>query len=708
MEKTNLHYSKKNIPIASERNYKMKLIEKIEAVIKRMRWKAIFVESDKEEETTNENFGLKTTNTPQQVPELVEFEKELIEIIPKLKFRKGMSNFQLKLKQDIKAIKESDKIYAPADKTSNMYMISKENYNKLLTNSITASYKKSDNNTKYDINNKGKEILKNHQILERMDINGENNCFITLKDHKENFLNNPTTRLINPAKNELGRISKVILEKVNKEIKLKMNLNQWNSTADVIDWFVNIRDKKKHKFIMFDVKDFYPSINEELLHNALQFAYNFIRINEKEKEIILHSRKSLLFNNKEAWAKKGNSLFDVTMGAYDGAEVCELVGCFLLSQITERYNTQDIGLYRDDGLAIFKNISGHQSEKIKKEFQTIFRKNNLEIIVECNMKAVNYLDVTLDLETETYRPYCKPDNETNYVHAESNHPPNITKQIPISIQTRLSNLSSDEKIFHKATPYYEEALKRSGYNHEFKYKPNKNQQRNKRRRKIIWFNPPYNKNLTTNIGRFFINLVKKHFPQQHKYHKIFNKNTIKVSYSCMPNVKSTIDAHNKKLLFSNTTNESTRLCNCTNQETCPLSQKCLTSNIVYEATIKSNLHENNEKKYIGLCETSFKKRYNGHKTSFRLEKYKNNTALSTEYWKIKEKNGNPVVSWKIIANAKSYKPESKKCSLCQTEKYEIANYPGKNLLNKRSEIIAKCRHRRKHQLMMSHVRESES
>ena len=126
-----------------------------------------------------------------------------------------------------------------------------------------------------------------------------------------------------------------------------------------------------------------------------------------------HSRKSLLFNNNETWAKKGDSLFDVTMGAYDGAEVCELVGCFMLSQIMKKFDKQNMWLYRDDGLAVFKNISGPQSEKIKKEFQKIFKKNNLDIIVECNMKKVNYLDVTLDLESGTYRPYHKPDNETD-------------------------------------------------------------------------------------------------------------------------------------------------------------------------------------------------------------------------------------------------------------------------------------------------------
>jgi len=85
-----------------------------------------------------------------------------------------------------------------------------------------------------------------------------------------------------------------------------MGLNQWKSTAAVIDWFEQIKDKKQHKFMMFDVKDFYPSITEKLLTGALQFANSFATINEKDKEIISHSRKSLLFNKKETWAKKGN------------------------------------------------------------------------------------------------------------------------------------------------------------------------------------------------------------------------------------------------------------------------------------------------------------------------------------------------------------------------------------------------------------------
>ena len=76
-----------------------------------------------------------------------------------------------------------------------------------------------------------------------------------------------------------------------------------------------------------------------------------------------------MFSYKECWKKKGDSLFDVTMGAFDGAEVCELVGCFIFHKLSQKYKKHDVGLYRDDGVAVFKNTSGPQSERIKKDFQ---------------------------------------------------------------------------------------------------------------------------------------------------------------------------------------------------------------------------------------------------------------------------------------------------------------------------------------------------
>ena len=111
----------------------------------------------------------------------------------------------------------------------------------------------------------GKKFLGNREVLNRLEINGENNSFITLKDHKDNFNNNPTVRLINPAKNELGHISKAILDTTNENIREAMSLNQWRNAGTVIDWFKSIRNKHLCKFVVFDIREFYPSITENLL-----------------------------------------------------------------------------------------------------------------------------------------------------------------------------------------------------------------------------------------------------------------------------------------------------------------------------------------------------------------------------------------------------------------------------------------------------------
>ena len=90
--------------------------------------------------------------------------------------------------------------------------------------------------------------------------------------------------------------------------------------------------------------------------------------------------------------------------------MCEIVGMYLLSLISSKYNKENIELYRDDGLAVFKNIFGPRSDKIKKDFQKIFSKNDLKIEIMCNLKIVDYLDVTLNLNDGTYKPYQKPND----------------------------------------------------------------------------------------------------------------------------------------------------------------------------------------------------------------------------------------------------------------------------------------------------------
>ena len=160
----------------------------------------------------------------------------------------------------------------------------------------------------------------------------------------------------------------------------------------------------------------------------------------------------------------------------------------------------------------------------------------------------------------------------------------------------------------------------------------------------------------------------------------------------MPNVKAIINKHNKSITNPQPHDQNQDDCNCQNKATCPLDQNCQAASLVYEATLESN---DTEKKYIGLCETTFKKRFGTHKLSLNNENYKNSTTLSKAFWKIKEKNENPTVRWRIMCHKRAYTPETNNCSLCLQEKFEIATFPGRNLLNKRTEIIAKCRHRRK-------------
>ena len=150
------------------------------------------------------------------------------------------------------------------------------------------------------------------------------------------------------------------------------------------------------------------------------------------------------------------------MGAYDVAEVCELVGSFLFEKISEICNKSNIGLYRNDGLSSFRNKSGTQLEKMKKKLPRLFKEYDLEITAESNLKIVNYLGVTFNLKDGTFRPYRKLDNQIQYIHTESNHPQNIIKHIPASIETRLSNLSSTEIIFKESTTHYENNLRQSG------------------------------------------------------------------------------------------------------------------------------------------------------------------------------------------------------------------------------------------------------
>ena len=351
---------------------------------------------------------------------------------------------------------------------------------------------------------------------------------------------------------------------------------------------------------------------------------------------------------------------------------------------------------------VFRNVSGPHREKIKIEFQKLFRQHSLKWIIKCNLKIIDFLEVKLNLTDSTYIPYHKRNDEICYIHKESNHPPSITKQLPISIKARLSKISSKKKVFNESVSLCQEALDKSGYNHKLKFQKTStnNTQHRQRKRNMISFNPPFSKSVVTKIDKTLLRLIDRLFPPHEKLHKLFNRSNVKVRYSCMPNVKSIINKHNKFVLNPPTNNTSERTCNCINKEKCPLQEKWSTNNITYKATLTSNQDTYQPKIYYDITEIKFKQRYANYIKSFRHEKHQSHTEHSNEQWSIKKKTYIPNIIWEILQKHQMYNPNTKRCSFCLNEKLEIARYKGHNLLNKRFEIINKCRHRNKFALAL--------
>ena len=157
---------------------------------------------------------------------------------------------------------------------------------------------------------------------------------------------------------------------------------------DVIKWFKNLTNKKSLTFLIFDIVDFYPSISQELLSKSLKWAKTFTSISDIEYRTIMHARRTLLYDNKNVpWIKReGIKQFDVSMGAYDGAEICELVGLYALNQINDKVKTTSIGLYRDDGLAAIRG-TGRTADNTRKTLIQIFKDIGLNIMVQTNLKS---------------------------------------------------------------------------------------------------------------------------------------------------------------------------------------------------------------------------------------------------------------------------------------------------------------------------------
>ena len=155
-------------------------------------------------------------------------------------------------------------------------------------------------------------------IDDRIEKIEQREAYINVKNHKESFPQKLSIHLINPSKSDIGKISKILLDKINKLLTLNTNVNQWQNTTTVIDWFKNLVNKKQCSFIQFDVGNFYPLILLNLFSKTIQYASPIMEIFDSDMATIKHSRKTLLFHNNQPWEKKsGYPDFDVPMGCYD-------------------------------------------------------------------------------------------------------------------------------------------------------------------------------------------------------------------------------------------------------------------------------------------------------------------------------------------------------------------------------------------------------
>ena len=446
-------------------------------------------------------------------------------------------------------------------------------------------------------------------------------------------------------------------------------------------------------FIQYDVCDFYSSITEELINKSLDYASTFVEISESDRNIILQCKKSFLFDKKQPWCKKGENNFDVGMGSYDGAETCELVGLYMLHLLQE--TGINLGKYRDDGLG-YSQLPQHEVEDKKKDICRIYKDNNLAITINANSKVVNFLDVTLDLGTDCFKPYKKENNKILYINKDSNHPPSIIKNIPPAVNRRLSSIASNEAVFVAETIVNQEALAASGYNHKLKFEPihNPGGRSRHRGRRRTYFNPPFSVNVETNVAAKFLKIIDSCFPPSNPLHKIFNRNTVKVSYSTMPNMKQTISMHNAKVAREQEQQPQPG-CNCRGgRANCPLDGVCLTEGVIYQAKV-TRVDNNHVEFYTGGTEQQFKKRYYGHTFDMRHQKQRYSTSLSKYIWELKDQGINYVLEWSIIARGRGFNPTTRSCQICLKEKYCIMFRPEGATLNSREEIFNTCRHRTK-------------
>ena len=184
------------------------------------------------------------------------------------------------------------------------------------------------------------------------------------------------------------------------------------------------------------------------------------------------------------------------------------------------------------------------------------------------------------------------------------------------------------------------------------------------------------------------------FPIKNPLRKLFTRQTVKVSYKCMPNMAQAVSRHNMKVLQGNQQQHLQQPgCHCRGgKATRPVQGRCKTDCVVYRATVKEIMSGSMET-YTGVTGNTFKERWYGHRGDMRNEKKRLSTRLSSYIWDLKDERKDFEVKWSLIDRSTSFNPITRKCRICLKEKYQIMYNGNGSSLNKRQEIFNTCRHR---------------
>ena len=191
----------------------------------------------------------------------------------------------------------------------------------------------------------------------------------------------------------------------------------------------------------------------------------------------------------------------------------------------------------------------------------------------------------------------------------------------------LVNFSSNGRSYRTGT----HALIKVGDNNNHSNRQGKN-----RNRRVIWFNPPFCKLTNINIGKYFLNLLDKHFNRDNPLRKFFYRNTVKISYSSTKNMHSILNNHNRRLLdeLNRNSGEADAVsCNSRSKGECPLGRRRNSKNVIYQACIFPMEHNNGEERvYKDISTGNWKQGLHNHRYSFSNLWLRNQSTLSKYFW----------------------------------------------------------------------------